>query len=147
MKVRRSIIPVGAAFVLATTGALLVPAVASAHGATHTLSFHSVENKTVTFTQTAGGEQNTDVDAAGTTVGFDMLYFTFTSPTTADVNLTFDTAGGYVYGTATADLSNGVVVSNGKVTGGTGAFRGACGTITITSVSSTEDAVTITYSV
>jgi hypothetical protein len=147
MQVRRSIIAVGAAVVLATTGALLLPAVASAQSATHTLSFNSVLDKTVNFSQTAGGEQNTDVNAAGTTVGFDMLYFTFSSPTTANVNLTFDTPGGYLYGTATANLANGVVVSNGRVTGGTGAFRGACGTITITAVSSTVESVTISYSV
>jgi len=147
MKVRTSIISGGAALPPAAAGGLLGSGVAKAQRATQTLGFDNLENKTVSFGQTAGGEQNTDVDAAGTTVGFDMLYFTFTSPTTAFVNLTFDTAGGYVYGTASADLSHGVVVSNGRVTGGTGAFKGACGTITIKSVSSTEDSVTITYKV
>jgi len=146
MRVRRSIIAVGAAVILGTTGALLVPAVASAHSDTHTLTFTSVENMTVNFTKTTGGEQNTDVNAAGTTVGFDMLYFTIISSTIANVNLTIDdTSGGFLYGTATGNLQTGAV-TNGKVTGGTGAFKGACGTITITPISSTKEAVTITYS-
>lgn len=145
MRVRMSIIATVAVVILGTTGALLVPAVASARSDTHTLTFTSVENATVNFTNTTGGEQNTDVNAAGKTVGFDMLYFTIVSPTIADVNLTFvDTSGGFLYGTATGNLETGVV-TNGKVTGGTGAFKGARGTITIKPISSTEEAVTITY--
>ena len=38
------------------------------------------------------------------------------------------------------------VFSKGKVTGGTGAFKGATGTITAKNISSTKTAVTITYS-
>jgi len=38
------------------------------------------------------------------------------------------------------------VITNGKVTGGTGAFAHATGTITAKPISSTKTAVTVTYS-
>lgn len=38
------------------------------------------------------------------------------------------------------------VITNGKVTGGTGAFKGATGTIAVKTISNTKHAVTITYS-
>ena len=49
-----------------------------------------------------------------------MIYFKATSPTTGAVNITVDTNGGFLYGTATFNLKTGAV-TNGKVTGGTGA--------------------------
>ena len=75
MKVRRSIVAAGAAAVLGTTGALALPAMASANSATHTLKFISVQKASVGFTRSTGANQDTDVNAAGKTVGFDMIYF------------------------------------------------------------------------
>ncbi len=144
MKVRRSIIAAGAAVVLGTTGALLVPAVASAHSATHTLKFISVTKKLLMFTKKTGAQQDTDVNAAGKTVGFDMLHFTFTSSTAASLNLTVDTSGGFLYGTGTVSLKTGDV-NKGKLTGGTGSFTGATGTFTAKGISIKKEAVTITY--
>ena len=43
MKIRTSIIAAGAAVVLGTTGAFVLPAVASAHNATTTLKFTAVQ--------------------------------------------------------------------------------------------------------
>jgi hypothetical protein len=145
MKLRTSLAAAGAAVVLGTTGALVLPAVASAHSATHTLKFVSVSKATVGFTRATGGLQNTDVNTAGKTIGFDMLYFAATSPSRVAVNLTVDTKGGFLYGTFTFNPRTGVV-TNGKVTGGTGAFAGATGTIKVKTISSTKHAVTITYS-
>jgi hypothetical protein len=145
MKVRTSIIAAGAAAVLGTTGALALPAVASANSATHTLKFISVTKKSVSFTKTTFAQQDTDVNAAGKTVGFDMLYFTATSATSAAVNITGDFSGGFLYGTGTVSLKSGAL-SNGKVTGGTGAFKGAKGTIKTKAISKTKTAVTVTYS-
>ena len=145
MKLRTSLAAAGAAVVLGTTGAFVLPAVASAHSATHTLKFLSVQKGTVGFTRATGGIQNTDVNTAGKTVGFDMLYFAATSPSSVAVNLTVDTKGGFLYGTFTFNPKTGVV-TNGKVTGGTGAFKGATGTIKVKTISSTKHAVTITYS-
>lgn len=145
MKVRTSIIAAGAAAVLGTTGALVVPAVASANSATHTLKFISVTKNSVMFTSTSFGQQDTDVTATGKTIGFDMIYGTATSATSAAVNITGDLSGGFLYGTGTINLKTGAF-SNGKVTSGTGAFKGATGTITAKTISSTKTAVTITYS-
>jgi len=144
MKVRRSIAAAGAAVVLGTAGALL-PAVASASSATHTLKFTAVQVKSVMFTKTTGANQETDVNA-GKTVGFDVIYFAATSATSGAVNITVDTSGGFLYGTATVSIKTGAI-TNGKVTGGTGAFKGATGTITAKSLntSGTKHAVTITY--
>jgi hypothetical protein len=145
MKLRTSLAAAGAAVVLGTTGALVLPAVASAHGTTHTLKFVSLGNAQVGFTRATGGLQNTDVNTLGKTIGFDMLYFAATSPSSLAVNITVDTKGGFLYGTFTFNPKTGVV-TNGKVTGGTGAFAGATGTIKVKTISTTKHAVTITYS-
>ena len=145
MKLRTSLAAAGAAVVLGTTGALVLPAVASAHGTTHTLKFVSLSKAQVGFTRATGALQNTDVNTAGKTIGFDMLYFAATSPSSLAVNVTVDTKGGFLYGTFTFNPKTGVV-TNGKVTGGTGAFKGATGTIKVKTISSTKHAVTITYS-
>ncbi len=147
MNIRTSIIAAGAAVVLGTTGALVLPAVASAHSTTHTLTFISVTKTSIMFTKATGGQQNTDVNAAGKTVGFDMLYFTAVSATTGNVNVTVDTTGGFLYGTLTVNFKTGAI-SNGKVTGGTGSFVGATGTIKAKNLNpaGTRTAVTITYS-
>jgi hypothetical protein len=74
MKIRRSITAAGAAAVLCGTAALLLPAAASAHDATHTLKFIAVEENSVAFTTTTQGVQDTDFNSAGTIIGFDNLY-------------------------------------------------------------------------
>jgi len=145
MKLRTSLAAAGTAVVLGTTGALVLPAIASANSATHTLKFISVSGKSVNFGKTAGANQDTDLNAAGKTVGFDMLYFAVTSATTANVNVTVATNGGFLYGAGTINFKTNAF-SNGKVTGGTGSFAGATGTIKAKDLSSTKTAVTITYS-
>jgi hypothetical protein len=143
MKGRMSVIAVGAAVILGTTGALVVPAVASVHSTTHTLKFTSVEKKSIEFTKASGGQQDTDVNSKGKTVGFDMLYFAQASATSASVNITVNTKGGFLYCTGTISFKTGK--ASGKVTGGTGAFKGATGTIKGTATSPVKEAVTITY--
>jgi len=145
MKIRTSIIAAGAAVALGTTGALVLPAVASAHSSTHTLKFIAVQKASVTFTKTTFGQQETDVNATGKTIGFDEIYLAATSATTAAANVTGDYSGGMLYGTFNVNLKTGVI-TNGKVTGGTGAFAHATGTITAKPISSTKTAVTVTYS-
>ena len=134
-------------FLVGGTGALVLPTVASASSATHTLKFISVEKASVGFTKTTGGQQDTDVNATGKTVGFDMLYFSATSATTANINVTGDFSGGFLYGTGTINMKTGAF-SNGKVTGGTGSFKGATGTIKAKNLNKagTRTAVTIIYS-
>jgi hypothetical protein len=146
VKIRKSFAAAGVAALIGA-GALALPAAASANSATHTLKFISVTKKSVSFTKTTGGQQDTDVNAAGKTVGFDMLYFSATSSTTGNLNVTVDTTGGFLYGTATVNFSTGAV-TNGKVTGGTGSFAGATGTFKTKNLNKagTRTAVTITYS-
>ncbi len=145
MKLRTSLAAAGAAVVLGTTGALVLPAVASAHSGTTTLKFTAVQKATIMFSKTTEAIQDTDVNAVGKTVGFDMLYVAATSPSSGAANVTVDTSGGFLYGTFNINFSTGAV-TNGKVTGGTGAFTGATGTIKVKTVSGTKHAVTITYS-
>ncbi len=144
MRFRSGITALGAAVVLSTMGGLVLPAMASTDSAaTHTLKFTSVTVKSVFFTKTTGGSQDTDVNSAGKTIGFDVVYFTVTGKTTATVNAALDTKGGLLYATFTT--TNSFRTFKGRVTGGTGAFKGATGTITAKAISSTKTAVTIIY--
>ncbi len=144
MKLRTCLAAAGVAAVFGT-GALVLPAVASASSATHTLSFTAVQKASVMFTKTTGANQETDLNAAGKTIGYDLIYFAATSPTSGAVNITVDSNGGFLYGTATVSIRTGAI-TNGKVTGGTGSFAGATGTIKAKAISGTKHAVTITYS-
>ena len=146
MKIRRSIAAAGAAAVLGGAAAFLVPAAASAHDATHTLTFTAVAENSVMFTATTRGVQDTDFNSAGTTIGFDNLYLTFTSTTSASGTATLDIKGGFLY--ATLATTDGGQTFSGKVTGGTGAFTGATGTVAAkaTNAAGSEAVVTITYS-
>ena len=124
----------------------MLPGLASASSTTHTLKFISVTKNSVNFTKKSGGQQDTDVNVKGKTIGFDMLYFVATSRTTGAVNVTVDTSGGLLYGTLKINFSTGAV-TNGKVTGGTGKFKGASGTITAKNLNKqgTRTAVTVKY--
>jgi hypothetical protein len=144
MIVRRLIAAVGAAG-LVGTGAFMLPAIAGSHSVTHTLKFISVTKKSANFSKTSGGQSDWDVNKAGKVIGFDEIYFKFNPKTqTASGGVTLDTKGGFLYGTL--KFSNGPV-THGKVTGGTGIFKGATGTITGRNLNKrgTRTAVTITY--
>jgi hypothetical protein len=145
MKVRKSIIAAGAVVALSTAGALVLPAVASAHSTTHTLKFVSVQKASVTFSKTNFGQQDTDVNAKGKTIGFDELNITATSATSANGGVTVDLSGGFLYGTFALNFKTGAV-TNGKITGGTGGFAGATGTFTAKDISKTKTAVVVKYS-
>jgi hypothetical protein len=142
LKIRTSIAAAGAA-ALVSTGAFVLPALASSHGSTHTLKFISVQKNSVNFTKVTVGQQDTDVNAKGKTIGFDELYIVFHPKTkTGTANATLDTNGGMLYAVLKVSISG---KSHGTVTGGTGAFKGATGTISGKSISSTKTAVTVTY--
>jgi hypothetical protein len=144
MKFRTLIVAAFATVALGGTGALVLPAVASANNASHTLKLTAVTNKRISFTKTSGGNQETDVNSAGKTIGFDVAYFAFTGKNSATANAAFDLKGGLLY--ATAVTTNMGKTFKGKVTGGTGAFKGATGTITGKSIGSNKTAITIVYS-
>ena len=145
MNIRTPLAAAAAAVILGTTGVLVLPAAASAHSTTHTLKFVSVLKKLVIYTKTTVAEQDTDVTSAGKTIGFDELYATQTGPTTGKGQVAYAENGGLLYGTLI--LTHNGAQGHGTVTGGTGTFKGATGTIAFkpANKSGTRAAVTIAY--
>ena len=145
MKIRTTVAAAAAATTIVGAGAFVLPAIASASTTTHTLRFTAETRSSTAFSNSAEAEQDTDVNSAGKVVGFDMLYLAVVSSTSVAVNITVDVNGGMLYGTAKLNSQDKVV--DGKVTGGTGSFKGAAGTLTVKSLNKagTRHAVTITY--
>ena len=144
MKVRLPIAAVGAA-ALISGGAFVLPATASTHSVTHTLTFTAVTQKSASFSRTASGQADTDYSKAGKIIGFDIIRIAFDPQThKPSGGVTLEAEGGFLYGTL--KLSQGPVI-HGTVTGGTGTFKGVTGTITGRNLnkSGTRTAVTITY--
>jgi hypothetical protein len=143
MKVRRSVLA-AAAVAVSTTGALVLPAVASAQSATHTLKVISVTGKTVVFGKSAAAQQDSDVNSAGQATGFDLLHFTLSSGSSGTVKLVVDGRAGFLYGTAGINLKTGVV-SHGRVTGGTGSYLGVTGTFTARNLNASGTRTLLTF--
>ena len=134
------------AVVLGGTGGLVVPAVASTHSDAHTLTFISKTVRVVGFAMPYSGRQETDVNSKGTIIGFDEVHFKEFGALSGTGDVAFDVNGGFLYGKiATTNALRGYT---GKVTAGTGAFKGATGTIKtkVLNKAGTKQAVTITYS-
>ena len=149
MKLLTSIIGAGVAAAAVAGGAFAVPAfasphAASSHAASHTMSFTAVTKASVGFSDASAGVQQTDVNKAGQTIGFDETYGTAISDSAIDNDFVLDAKGGLLYGTYILNLATGKV-TDGKVTGGTGAFRHASGTLAAKAVSGHEYAITVTY--
>ena len=144
LRTRVSLTAATTAAALGTTGAFLLPA-ASAHPLTHRLTFTSVQTASENFSPTSGIQQDKDVNPAGRVIGYDVLRFAFDPQAkTGSIGVTLDLAGGFLYGS----LRQGDgPVARGRVTGGTGGFQGATGSITATQLDQNGDrtAVTITY--
>ena len=145
MKIRATIAAIGIAAALGITGAIVLPAAASAHATTHTLKFTSVQQASVHYSSTVGGSEDKDVNKAGKVIGFDEARFAFNPQTnTISIGVAITNSGGFLY--AALHQSASSRVSHGKVTGGTGIYAGATGTITATSnKAGNKLAVTITY--
>ncbi len=144
MKLRASITAITTAAALAGTGAFLLPA-ASAKTVTRPLTFTSLQQAPVSFSATAGGEVDKDVSKTGKLIGYDIVRFSFNPQTkTVTGGVALMTRDGFLYGTL-QPAEHGV--TRGTVTGGTGSFKGATGTITGKDLnkSGTKTAVTITY--
>lgn len=144
MKVRASIVAAGAAAVV-STGAFALPALASTAATSHTLKFISDLSRSTDFTKSELGQQDTDVNKAGKIIGFDMLYIVINPRTgTAKANATIEVKGGLLY--AVLNITDSPT-THGKVTGGTGAFKRAAGTVTGKALNKagTRTAVTVVY--
>jgi hypothetical protein len=147
MKHRITIAALATTAVLGGTCAFLVPAASASPSAakTHTLTFTSVQEAMHNFSPTSSSEQDKAINQAGKVVGYDLLYFVFSPKTeTAKINFTAVLSGGFVYGVANGSDNP---VTRGTVTGGTGAFKGATGTLYAKSLNAagTRTAVTIRY--
>lgn len=144
MKLRAIITVIGTAAAFGATGAFLLPASASPRAATHTLTFTAVQQASVNFSKTTTGTSDKDI-SHHKVIGFDMLHFTFNPKTDkASGVATVDLLGGFLYGSLTVSNSPDL---HGRVTGGTGAYRGATGTITAKPLNKagSRTAVTIKY--
>jgi hypothetical protein len=144
MKIRASLAAISAAALLGGGAAIAVPSIASAHAVSHTLKFTSVTERSVDFSKTTSAQQDRDLNNKGKVIGFDELYFSFNLKTgVAKGNVALVTNGGILYGVLTATQSS----IKGKVTGGTGKFKGAKGTIVAKNLntSGTRTEVTVTY--
>jgi hypothetical protein len=142
MQFRTKIAAVGAA-AIAGTGAFVLPAVAGTHATKHTLKFTAVTMKSANFSKYSGGQAEKDLNAKGKIIGFDVIYFAFNPKTMKPSgNVALTTKGGILYGVL--KFSKGPV-TRGKVTGGTGVFKGTTGTIVGRDVSKNRTKVTVTY--
>ena len=147
MKHRNAIAAIATATALAGTCAIVVPAASASTSApkTHTLTFISVQEAVHNYSRTVFSQQDRDVNKAGKVVGYDLLYTVFNPKTeTAKLSFTAVISGGFVYGVANASASP---VTHGTVTGGTGVFKGAAGTILAKNLNNagTRTSITITY--
>jgi hypothetical protein len=145
MKVRRSIAAVAAAALLGGGGAIALPAIASAGSVTHTLKFISVTKNSVAFSKSNTGQQDTDVNSKGKTVGFDMLNSTVNTKTgNGTILVTVNASGGFLIGYLPVAKGK---LGAGTVTGGVGAFKGAFGSISakLLNQAGTRVSVTISY--
>ncbi len=147
MKLRASIAAVLAAAVLGGTGALVLPAAASTSGAKHTLKFTSVTEKTVVFSKTDIGKQDTDFNSKGKIIGFDMLNIKVNPKTgKGTILVTVNARSGFLI--AVLPLKKGKT-NSGTVTGGVGTFKDAFGTIVTKDLNKagTRVFVTIKYTI
>jgi len=145
MKVRALLATAIAAALLCGIGALALPAAASPRGGTHTLRFIAVTTRSLTFSATDAGRQDTDVSSKGKTVGFDMLNIMVNPKTGKGTILaTVDARGGFLIAVLPLYKRKTLV---GIVTGGVGIFKDAFGSIVATALNKagTRTAVTIVY--
>ena len=108
-------------------GAVVLPALGSTDSTTHTLRFTAIAQKSANFSKTSFGQDEIDRNKDGKIIGFDVIYGTFDPMTnTAKGRVALSTRGGLLYGSL--KFSDGPITT-GRVTGGTGRFKGVTGTI------------------
>jgi hypothetical protein len=137
MNVRTSITAAGTVAALATGGCLLaLPA--SAGSATHTIHFKALTKSQAGLGKHGGVSFDHDVTPGKGLIGYDVVSFVGKS--------SGDVAVGLKGGLLLAHLKftkNGAL--SGSVTGGTGAYAHAKGTVSGQAISKKKTAVTVTY--
>jgi hypothetical protein len=142
MSIAKRWVAIGAVAAAAAGGMGMNAALAS--GTTHTLSFKSVQLKSVSPSKTTFVDMD-KVVVKGTTIGGDVLSCKL-RPTAHDYGCSVSLAlkGGQIYGTFA--VGGGVDnLHGGKVVGGIGAYKGVTGTITGTNAGHGNENVTVTY--
>jgi hypothetical protein len=124
-------------------GAVAMPALASSGSTTHTLKFVAVNQKQTQPSKRTFVEDD-QAKRGGKVIGFGILDGRITSSTGGTGVVAFGMKDGIVYAKVTI---NNTPTTNGTITGGTGPFKGASGTISVTNLnkSGTRASVTIRY--
>jgi hypothetical protein len=141
MNIRRKIVVALASAAVVAGGVLAVPGLASAThqtAKTHKLTFTAQSLKQHSFSKTSQVEVDKDIHP-GNLVTYDILDF---KGNVATVSLALK--NGFLYGKFTIDTSGNLT---GKVTGGSGPYRGAKGTISghPSPAVSADEAVKVVY--
>lgn len=116
-----------AALSLAVTGASLAAATPAVHASSHKLRFASVETAQKSFGATTFVSSDRDV-RNGKVIGYDVVHVVFhpkTNTFSVTVAATFKAGTLYLVGTGSGESAD----FSGRITGGTGVFRGAHGTV------------------
>jgi hypothetical protein len=120
-----------------------MPALASSGSTTHTLKFVAVTQKQTQPSKRTFVEDDHAV-RSGKVIGFGILDGRITSRTGGVGVVAFGMKDGLVYAKVTI---NNTPTTTGTLTGGTGSFKGASGTISVTNLnkSGSRASVTIRY--
>jgi hypothetical protein len=135
---------VAATVVVATVAAATgVPAVAASSAKTVTQHFDAKSSSSVLMlSKTSYVLTDKDVES-GKKIGRDVLYCTDTGTGTSHCHVAFAQKGGLLYAKFALPDTTGVLT--GKVTGGTGRFAHAKGTLAGQAVSQTDVKITLHY--
>lgn len=118
--------------------------VAATASTTHTLNFNLKQLNFHAFGKTAFVETQRATTNAGKFAGYDLVQGTYNSKTkVSKVDVSVGLKGGVLY--LHFRQKGDAQTSTGSVTGGTGKYKGAKGTATVTFTSETKAKVTIRY--
>jgi hypothetical protein len=120
--------------------AVAMPALASSGSTTHTLKFVAVDQKQTQPSKHTFVEDEQAV-RGGKVIGFGLLDGRITSSTGGVGVVAFGTKDGLVYAKVTI---NNTPTTTGTITGGTGSFKGASGTISVTNLNKSGSRATVT---
>ena len=143
MNRKSSLVTGGVAAAVAAATVAAGPALAA--GGTKTVTQHfDAKSSSSVLTLSKTSEAFTDNDVQnGKKLGLDLLYCTETAASTSDCHVVFAQNGGLLY--ATFSLADKTGVLKGAVTGGTGSFTHATGTLNGQVASQTDVQITLQY--
>jgi hypothetical protein len=138
MKLRYAAAAAAAAAALAAGTGI---AAAAPHSTATKLVYTATQGKMITYSRSTGAADGT-LTQGGKLTGFFELSFKFTA-TSGTAGLTANINGGFLY--AVLKLSSSNNNASGPITGGTGKYAGAKGTVVAKATGKNTHLVTITY--